>query len=102
MVAKDTILNLVSTMADINLADDGCSVSTDDDFMQDTYAMMARLSIDPPAGNPETDIQVRAHFEYTNTPELKNKYYAISDSGADSCVLGKWPKSFLILEDMHL
>src|SRR5687767_15204257 len=54
--------------------------------------MMVRVSDDLPKGNLETDIVVRAHFEYTSIPELKNKFYAISDSGADSCVLGKIAK----------
>src|SRR5687768_5098195 len=87
---KETMLNLVSSMADCNFVDD--DYKTDDEFIQVTSAMMVRVSVDPPAGDPDTDIEVRAHFEYTNIPELKHKFYAISDSGADSCVLGKMAK----------
>ena len=88
--AKEIMLNLVSSVADCNIVDDG--YDTDDDYIQVTSAMMTRVSVDPPEGNPDTDIVVRAHFEYTNLPELKHKFYAISDSGADLCVLGKMAK----------
>src|SRR5687768_17653431 len=89
-MTKDTMLNLVTSMAGFGMEDDG--YETDDDFLHETSAMMVRISVDPPEGNLETDIVVRAHFEYTNIPELKTKYYAISDSGADSCILEKMAK----------
>jgi hypothetical protein len=34
-------------------------------------------------------INVRAHFEYCADPLYLNSIYAISDGGADSCILGK-------------
>src|SRR5687767_15005968 len=86
-MTKDTILNLVSSMADFGIKDDTCD--TDDNFLHETSAMMVRISVDPPEGNLDTDIVVKAHFKYTNILELKTKFYAISDSGADSCILGK-------------
>ncbi|HYX14539.1 MAG TPA: hypothetical protein VE944_09245, partial [Nostoc sp.] len=88
---KKTMLNLVSSMEDFNLATED-EYDTDDDFCHVSSAMMVRVSVDPPEGNPDTDIEVRAHFEYTSIPELKSKFYAISDSGADSCVLGNMAK----------
>ena len=35
----------------------------------------------------DDDIEIRAHFEYAEA--YADKIYAISDGGADSCVLGK-------------
>jgi hypothetical protein len=94
-MTKDTMLNLVSTMADCILDDN--DEDTDDDFLHNTSAMMVRVSHDTPLNEVyeeklEQDIEVRAHFEYTKHPELKSKFYAISDSGADSCVLGSIAK----------
>ena len=43
------------------------------------------LNLDPPSDV----IDVRAHFEYGNNPHFKDTVYAISDGGADSCILGK-------------
>ena len=83
-MTKDTMLNLVSTMADFVIEDD--DEDTDDDFLHGTSAMMVRVSHDAPfdevpEGNPEEDIEVRVHFEYTRHSELKTKFYALSDKG---------------------
>lgn len=89
MAAKVSMLNLVSSLADCGIYD---NEDTDDDFLYETSAMRVRVSADPPEENLKTDIEVRAHFEYTHMPELKSIFSAISDSGADSCVLGKIAK----------
>ena len=43
------------------------------------------LSVDPPSNV----IEVKAHFEYIDNSLYDDKIYAISDGGADSCILGK-------------
>jgi hypothetical protein len=54
---------------------------------------MTQCSVDAPVDTDDAYIdgclQVRAHLEYSNLLEDYNKVFAISDSGADSCVLGK-------------
>ena len=35
------------------------------------------------------DLEIKAHFEYMDSYKVKDKVYAISDGGADSCVLGR-------------
>ena len=47
-----------------------------------------RVSIDPPSDI----LEVRAHFEYEDNDMFKDSAYAISDGGADSCVLGNMAK----------
>ena len=42
------------------------------------------ISIDPPSDV----IDVKAHFEYIDSNFCDDKIYAISDGGADSCILG--------------
>ena len=81
---------------------------TDDDVLQcSAYLVKQRIPIDPwrdsegesetriqPKLDPPSDvIEVRAHFEYGNHPSLKNRVYAISDGGADSCILGRNAKT---------
>ena len=44
-----------------------------------------QLNLDPPSDF----IEVRAHSEYGNHPSFIDNVYAISDGGADSCILGK-------------
>src|SRR5687768_16429059 len=82
MRAKETVANLVSSLADLDLDSDNDG-DTDDDMIT-TSAFMARsFAPDPPedisSTNPtEPDIVVQAHLEYSLAPELKNKNYAIS------------------------
>src|SRR5687767_3541044 len=76
---------------------------TDDDILQTSaYMVKQRASIDAlpdidnnleirlqPHMDPPSDvIDVKAHFEYRDNPNFKNVIYAISDGGADSCILG--------------
>ena len=47
----------------------------------------------PPDSMSSKDVlQVRAHFEYCDTTYFNGKVYAISDGGADSCILGQHAK----------
>ena len=40
--------------------------------------------------DPPSDVlDVGAHFDYYNTDLFNNFIYAISDEGADSCIIGK-------------
>ena len=86
MKPKDTIANLVNSIGDLDIDDEE---DTDDDEMV-YHANMVRQSI--PMDAPSDVINVRAHFEYGNIDCFKDKMYAISDGGADSCILGKMAK----------
>jgi hypothetical protein len=44
-----------------------------------------RISVDPPSDI----LDIRAHFKYANNSNFHDAVYAISDGGADSCILGK-------------
>ena len=95
MKTKESIVNLVASINDLDLSDK--EEDTDDEAIQNTTAYMVRsrvaldppTALDPPANNV---ISVRAHFEYTIHPFYKDRIYAISDGGADSCILGKYAK----------
>jgi hypothetical protein len=109
MKAKETMLNLVSSVTDLGMND--MDDDTDDDVLT-TSAFMARtvIAMEPPGelgtqqpanGQQSTSvecedteevIEVKAHFEYSLRPEYQDKTYAISDGGADSCILGKYAK----------
>ncbi len=67
----------------------GSSMNFDDDYDTDDeefHMQMVQHALDPDDDNAEVPITVHANFEYTTTGR---KNYAISDSGADSCCLGK-------------
>ena len=100
MKRQQTIANLVNTLGTMDLQDED---DTDDEFMvSQVHMVKSRLQLDPPSCqpivsfkqptstgyDPPSDIlEVRAHFEYGHT--LKDgEVYAISDGGADSCILG--------------
>jgi hypothetical protein len=106
MTQQDKKVNLVTHMEDLTMDDK--EEDTDDDMLM-TYAMMTRVTactMDPPGNtdylvkekenthevSKDNDLEVRAHFEYSKVPELEDKIYAISDGGADSCILGKFAK----------
>ena len=61
-------------------------------FMARTYSVCHHPVSNDPADESNQDIVVKAHFEYTLLPEFQSKVYAISDGGADSCILGKMAK----------
>ena len=65
--SKETMLNMVSSMAELSMIDD--DADTDDDMVTSSV-YMARTSIvmDPPGelrGEPDDTIEVKAHFEYS-------------------------------------
>ena len=94
MKPRDTIANLVNSLDDINLSDDN---KTDDDMLETSVFMVKqRIAMDPPSDI----IDVKAHFEYCDMDTGNNKLYAITDGGADSCILKKMHMSLLLLEDM--
>ncbi|HEY8522856.1 MAG TPA: hypothetical protein VIL14_03765, partial [Nitrososphaeraceae archaeon] len=85
---RSSVANLVNSLADIDLNEDN-SEDTDDDMLECSAYMVRRsIPIDPPSDI----IDVKAHFEYIDNSIYDNKIYAISDGGADSCILGKYAK----------
>ena len=70
-------------------------INDDEETIQTTSAFMVQSSIpvDPPSPiqSSESDkvISVKAHFGYSMHPYYRDRVYAISDGGADSCILGK-------------
>ena len=99
MKAKSTIANLVNSIADMDLGELYEDEDTDDDELQTSaYMVKTRVPVDPPSDV----LDVRAHFEYCDNSLFNKKIYAISDGGADSCILGKMPKSSHILVDMQI
>ena len=96
MRTKETVANLVSSLADVDFDSDN-EGDTDDDMITMSAFMARTFASDPnddenSPDSTEPDIVVKAHLEYSLAPELQNKNYAISDSGADSCILGKLAK----------
>ena len=84
--SKDIVANLVNSLGSMDVSDGD---NTDDDVLQSSAFMVKqRLSIDPPSDI----LEVKAHFEYVMNPNIQNSVYAISDGGADSCILGKHAK----------
>ena len=84
MKPKNTVANLVNSIADMELSDDE---DTDDEILQaSAFMVKTRVQVDPPSDITD----VRAHFEYCQGPKFNNKIYAITDGGADSCILGKY------------
>ena len=79
---KSTVANLVNSLADLTVDSDN---DTDNEAMDvKTYMTKTWIPIDPPSDI----LDVRAHFEYIDHPMFKDTIYAISDGGADSCILG--------------
>ena len=75
-MTKESAINNVLAMVESTID----SYDTDDDMEEDLIAH-AKTVIQ------EEDITVRAHLEYAD--QYSDSIYAISDGGADSCVLGK-------------
>src|SRR5688500_17543492 len=99
MKPQNSMANLVNSIGDIGSGEDS---DTDDDILQTSaYMVKQRASIDAlpdidnnlevrlqPHMDPPSDvIDVKAHFEYRDNPNFKDVIYAISDGGADSCIL---------------
>ncbi len=61
---------------------------TDDEMVYRANMVKRRIAMDAPSDV----IDVRANFEYEDNECFKDKMYAISDGGADSCILGKMAK----------
>ena len=86
MKPRDTIANLVNSIGNMDIDDEE---DTDDDEMAYSAHMVRhRIAMDAPSDV----IDVRAHFEYGDTECFKNVLYAISDGGADCCILGRMAK----------
>lgn len=81
---KTVIANLVNSIAGMDIEDEE---DTDDDMLH-CSAYMVRMAVDPPSDV----ITVRARLEYAHHPSVNSKVYAISDGGADACVLGRHAK----------
>src|SRR5687768_14335929 len=85
MKPNTTIANLVNSIGSMDIEDDE---DTDDEMVCRANIMKHRIAVDAPS----KVIDVRAHFEYEDNACFKDKMYAISDGGADSCILGKMAK----------
>jgi len=100
MKLHDILATLVIAIADMGSGEDS---DTDNDILQTSaYMVKQKTSIDvlPDIDNdlevrlqthidpPSDVIDVKAHFEYRDNPNFKDVIYAISDGGADSCILG--------------
>ena len=80
---RATIANLVNSLGDMDIGDGN---DIDDDAMQ-SHAFMVKARV---FMGPVSDVlDVSAHFDSCNTDLFNNSVYAISDGGADSCILGK-------------
>ena len=78
---KDIIANLVNSIGHM---DSGEESDTDDEMLHSSAYMVKSTS----EYTSSEDIDVKAHFEYRDNPNFKDAIYAISDGGADSCILG--------------
>ena len=105
MKNKESLINMVSAFNTLDKSDD--EDDTDDEAVLRTSAYMVRSRTSsipykksyppghvfgPTNGDSDDVIEVKAHFEYSLHQEFLNKVYAISDGGADSCILGKYAK----------
>src|SRR6476620_3322109 len=92
---QESLVNLCSSLAEMGFDED--SDSTDDEALT-SHVYMAktfRPEFIPCAETSDANepvLQVRAHLEYGNRQWYPNKVYAISDGGADSCIVGKYAK----------
>ena len=87
MVAKknaEVVANLCNQLADMAVDHD---YDTDEDDIELFKFMAATTSSDE--YDMKDSLEIRAHFEYATLFDDPKKVYAISDGGADSCVLGK-------------
>ena len=86
---KNTLANLVSSLGDMDIQSDSDNDNgneTDDDMLYSHGYMVRRVvPVDPPSDI----IEVKAHFEYMDNSLYNDRIYAISDGGADSCILGQ-------------
>ena len=83
MKPKQTVANLVNSLADLDMNSDD---DTDNDAIDvNAYMVKCRIPLEPPSDI----LDVRAHFEYIDHALFNDSIYAISDGGADSCILGK-------------
>src|SRR5687767_11507492 len=88
MSNKDTVPQLVSSLADLGM-DNENSESTDDDMMQVTSSYTVTTCQLNDSLDDNDVIEVRAHLEYSMHSD---RTFAITDGGADSCILGKYAK----------
>ena len=78
--------------------EDGDDDSTDDEaltshvYMAKTIHMPKSTEAAESSDGNEPILKVRAHLEYSHKEWYPNKVYAISDGGADSCIVGKHAK----------
>ena len=83
---KTAMVNLMNSMNNIDLGEDMDSDSTDDEILDHSINMVRRtIPMDPPSDV----IDVKAHFEYIDYNFEDGKIFAISDGGADSCIIGQ-------------
>ena len=68
MKPKNTIANLVNSIADMELSDSEDHTDDDQMFNTDTYMVKQRIFRDPPSDI----IDVKAHFEYGDTQVFKD------------------------------
>jgi hypothetical protein len=99
MKNRESVVNMVSKLTELSMED--ADDDTDDDMITSSVFMARSYSVTnhhlPDTNSSHNDdssqdIVVKAHFEYTLLPEFQSKVYAISDGGADSCILGKMAK----------
>ena len=89
---QEALINLCSSVAEMGI--DGDDYSTDDEALT-SHVYMAKTVRPDPEGSTETSdeneqiLKVRAHLEYGKQEWYPDKVYAISDGGADSCIVGK-------------
>src|SRR5687768_9514306 len=99
MKNKESVVNMVSKLAEMSMED--ADDDADDDMITSSIYMARSYSVTNHHANdskssqddePNQDIVVKAHFEYSLLPEFQSKVYAISDGGAILCILGKMAK----------
>ena len=88
---QESLVNLCSSIAGMGI--EGDDDSTDDEALT-SHVYMARTVrlCSTVSSENEQPLQVRAHLEYGRQEWYPNKVYAISDGGADSCIVGKHTK----------
>ena len=92
---QESLINLCSSLAEMGFDED--SDSTDDEALTSHVYMTKTVKPDPAGIADSSDdneqvLKVRAHLEYGKQEWYPNKVYAISDGGADSCIVGKHAK----------
>ena len=94
---QESLVNLCSSIADMGIEQESDDDSTDDEAITSHFYMAKTFRPDPngiadPSDDGEDVLKVRAHLEYEKQEWYPNKVYAISDGGADSCIVGKHAK----------